>query len=495
MNFDRISHPITNTSFQKSLNRLFPEKRGIVPHSTVQGFKKCGTNALVCQLSLGFLFVLLPIQAACAGIKIKLVAVNSAEDASKDYLIKYYLPKELKFEDVLDPGGLNLDYDTDQQAYYVSGTINLPPKGAKIIKIEVKDVWKVSKEEVESLKKQIDENLNRLQNTPNYEAGKDLKDILVKQLDNIAAQQEKFSGDTERRIGTYRSQADELKKIKDKIFSVEYWEGKKAQLELSRLDSPSPGKTVTMVLEVENPPGNEAKPIQQQHYLPPEVRPEDIIDPQGFEIRYDAEKKQSYLFKEEELQPGEKERYKIEIKDIWNIPEQTQKSLIEHAQKTSEEIKEYSYAKEYSNNVQVLVKDIEDSVGEIEKSQKEKKTVRGHIGAYHLNQKRLEQTVKDTKKLEDILALVRQKRLAELENSRVRNVLRKLQSLKGIAAIAKALFAEKPTAENAWRVIWMTIVFIAIFTIIHFSIWWQRSKKAEALKEIAEKKEAELKIK
>ena len=447
------------------------------------------------KLSLGFLFVFLPVQQAYAGIKINLVVVNAAEDESKDYSVKYYLPKELKSEDVVDPGGLNLDYDTDKQTYYVSGTINLAPKESRTIKIEVKDVWKVSQEEVESLKKQIEENLNRIQNTPNYETGKALKDALVKQLDNIMTQQESFSGDTERRIEAYRSHVDELKKIKNKIFSVEYWEGKTAQLELSQLAAQNQGKTVKMILEVENPQGNEAKSIKHRHYLPPEVKPEDIIDTQGFEMRYDAEKKQPYLAKEEELQPGEKKRYEIEIKDVWNIPEPSQKSLIEHAQDISEEIGKYSYGKEYLNNIQTLVKDIEDSVGEIEKSQKAEKTVRQHIGIYRLNQKRLEQTREDIKKLEEILALVRQKRLEELENSRVRNILRKLQSLKGIEAISKALFGQKPSVENAWRVIWMTIAFIAIFTSIHFFIWWQRSKKAEALKEIEGTKEVEMKVK
>ena len=32
------------TSFQESLTYLFPEKRGIVPHSIGQEFMKCGTN-------------------------------------------------------------------------------------------------------------------------------------------------------------------------------------------------------------------------------------------------------------------------------------------------------------------------------------------------------------------------------------------------------------------------------------------------------------------
>lgn len=448
------------------------------------------------KLSLGFVFVFFPIQEAFAGIKINLVVVNAA-DESKDYPVKYYLPPEIKFDDVLDPAGLNLDYDTDKQAYYVSGTINFAPKESKTIKIEVKDVWKISKDDVESLKKQIDENLNRLQNTPNYETGKSFKETLVKQLDDIMAQQESLSGDPERRIEIYRSHKEELKKIKDKVFSVDYWEGNKAQLELSKIESQNQQKTVKMVIEVENPQGDEPKSIKHEHPLPAEVKPEDIIDLQGFEIRYNAGEKRFYLFKEEEFQSGEKKSYKIEIKDVWNIPEPVQKSLVEHAKETSAEIEKYSFGKEYLNNVQTLVKEVEETLGDIKKTQDEKKTVSQHIGTYRFNQKRLGQTQENIKKLENILALVRQKRLEELENSRVKNILQKLQSFKGIEAISKALFGQKPDVGSTWRFIWMMIVFIAIFTSVHFFIWWQRSQasKAEELKEIKEAKEAQIKIK
>ena len=93
--------------------------------------------------------------------------------------------------------------------------------------------------------------------------------------------------------------------------------------------------------------------------------------------------------------------------------------------------------------------------------------------------------------------MVRQKRLEELENSRVKNILQKLQSFKGIEAISKALFGQKPDVGNTWRFIWMTISFIAIFTSIHFLIWWQRSQasKTVELKEIKEAKETEIKTK
>ena len=426
-----------------------------------------------------------------AGLKINLVAVNASQDQSKDYPIKYYLPRELKPEDILDPGGLTLDYDPDKQLYYVSGTITLTPKESKTIKIDVNDVWKISKDQVDAFKKQIDENLARIENTANYETGKTLKASLEKQLDNILAEQENFSGNIERRIEGYRSHVDEMKSIKDKIFSVEYWEGKTTRTVKQPTES---GKTVKFMVDVENPRENEAKSIKQQHYLPSEIKPEDIVDAKGFEVRYDAEKKQSYLAKEEDFAPGEKKHYEIEIRDVWTVAQEAQKSMGDRAKDAYSEIEKSNYGKEYMNSAKSLLQEVDSSVEEIEKLQSEKKSVKQHIGAYRVNQKRLEQAEEDIKRLESILALVRQKRLEELEKSKVRNVLQKLQSLKGIESVSKAVFGQKPTIGTTWRTIGLTIIFIAIYTVIHFLIWWQRSKAAK-LKELERLKTAKVEAK
>ena len=436
------------------------------------------------------LFILIStIQIAEAALKINIVAVNATDDASKDYPVKYYLPKELKPDDIIDAGGLTVEYDPDKQMYFAGGTLTLGPKESRTIKIQVNDVWKISSSDVESLKKQIDEDLARVQNTPNYESGKALKDSLVKQLDSILAEQEAFSGNVERRIEAYRSHVDQLGVIKEKVFSVEFWEGKKVTETQKPAEEEEKGKFVRLVIEVENPQENETKSIKHQHYLPKEIKAEDIVDMQGFEVRYDDDKKQSYLVKEEEFKPGEKKRYEIEIKDVWEVSQQDQKDLNERAKSAFAEIKKSPYGKEYMNNANTLLSTIDENITSIDKLQKEKTTVKEHIGAYRVNEERLKATDEDLKKLERILALVREKRLEELEKSRVKNVLQRMQALKGIESVSKAIFGQKPTNNNTWRIIWITLGFIAVFTAIHFFTWWQRSQAAK-LKEAQGAKQA-----
>ena len=92
----------------------------------------------------------------------------------------------------------------------------------------------------------------------------------------------------------------------------------------------------------------------------------------------------------------------------------------------------------------------------------------------------------DVKKLERILALVRAKRLEELERSRVKNVLKELRALDGVAKVAEAVFGRKLSVDRTWKLIWGTLIFVGIFTTIHFLTWLQRSREARR-KETAEK--------
>ncbi len=438
------------------------------------------TAWIICVISSGNVY---------AGLFIKLVAVNASADQSKDYQLKYYLPKELKPEDVLDLGGMEIDYDIDKQSYFVYGTIPLEPKESKTISVEVKDVWKISNKTVEAIKKQIDENVTRLQSTDRAEAANTLKEGLMKNLNKIVAQQENYSENIERRIEEYRANAQQLNEIKDTVSSVEYWDGQKVSSPKTSITSDKVGKTVKLVIDVENPNKDAAKVITQKHYLPKEIRAEDVIDSQGFDIRYDEEKQQSYLSKEEEFQPGESKHYEIQIKDIWHIPNENLENMQQRAQSTFAEIEKSEFGKEYLNNADGLLGEIKKNLGDIQTLQKEKKTMKQHIGAFRVNQERYGNTEADIDRLERILAMVRQKRLEQLEKSRVKNILQKLKSLKGIEQISKAVFGQKISVSTTWKIIWGTLIFIAIFTAIHFITWWQRSQAAK-LKELEKAKAA-----
>ncbi len=402
-----------------------------------------------------------------AAMYINLVAVNPSSTQSRQLPITYYFPKELKPDDVQDAAGLDVDYDIDQACYFVHGVITMLPKESRVIKIQVRDVWYITQQEVDVLRKQMGENLDRVQGTPYDEASMGLHDKLIGQLDYVLAQQENFSGNVERRIEEYRAHVELLNEIRNTTFSIEHWEDQHVKVpEIIE-------KTVTFIIEVENPK-NEAKAYKQQHYLPAEVKSEHIVNKEGFEVRFDEAKQQSYLFKEEEFLPNEKERYEIEIIDIWRVTQDKLDNLRERSQTAYKGVEKSKYAE----SAKYLFDSVIANLDKIETSQSQKQNMKEHIGAFRTNKVVYQATEEDVLRLEKILALVKAKKLEEMEKTRVKNVLRKIRELQGIQKISETVFGKDISIEKMWRMIWATLVFVGVFTAIHFFTWLKRSRDA-----------------
>lgn len=420
---------------------------------------------LVASFFVGFLIGLAFSLAYAAGVNINLVVANGSTAETKTLPIKYYLPKELHEEDILNSAGLRVDYDIDKSVYYVSGSAELKPKESKTFKIEVKDVWHIDPQEVEILKTRIDQNLAQLQGTTFYDSGTILRNNMTSRIDRILGQQVSYSDNVERRIEEYRSHVDMLEEIRRNAFSPEYLKS------TVTVEEEEATRTVKFVIEVKNA-SDKAKKLKQKHYLPKEVRSENIVDAQGFDVRFDEEKQQSYLFKEDDFKANEAKRYEIEIKDIWNISENKIALLEKRADTAFNGVKD----SEYKESASFLTDQIKARVEEIKNSQKDKSDMAKYVGAYRANKGRYAQNEEDILKLEKMLAAVQAKKLAELENSKVANVLQKLTALRGITALSKAIFGKKPSVTTTWKVIWGILAFVGFFTALHFFTWWKKSQ-------------------
>jgi hypothetical protein len=187
-----------------------------------------------------------------------------------------------------------------------------------------------------------------------------------------------------------------------------------------------------------------------------------------------------YLSREEILKPQEKKRYQIGIIDVWSIPQEK----IEDLKDRTREAYKLLEKTEYANTADYLVKNIKENLTKIEDSQAVKKPIKEHISAFRFNEKYYESAEKDVKALEDLVRAVRE----HLERSPLKNVLQKITLLNTLAAIAAAIFGEKPLITSFWKIIMGIIAFVAFLTIIHFTVWAKRSKgvKNEDLSEPSE---------
>lgn len=400
---------------------------------------------------------------------INLIAVNASSEEQKEKDIKYYMPEELQPEDMLELGDLTLDYDVDKRSYFVHGEFLFEPQESRTFKLKVKDVWRIQKEEIDILKNQLEENLEILVDHESYPYAQRVCERFQERLDYIMAQQTQYSDNIGRRIEEYRAYKKELDKLRASIYSANFLKYQaKALDEVANIQ-----KSIKFVVEVKNPSLTKGRTLVHKHYLPEEIRAEHILDKHGFDVRFDEEKGKTYLTKEEEFNAGEVKKYEFIIKDIWQFASVKLENLADRAAVVLGELEGSMYeesAKFLIDKVLTVIDLIKDSLDV------EQPSIKSHIGIYRVNVKRFQKAVDNFKKVEQMLARVREKKLEDLESGKVKNILQKLKGLRGIAALSEALFKKQISVTMTWRIIMGAIIFVASFSTLHFIIWARRSK-------------------
>jgi hypothetical protein len=393
-----------------------------------------------------------------ADVIINVLAINGAPE-KRETPIRFVLPPDLKAEDIADTDGLTLQYDVNEGAYVAQGSVALEPKATKAFRIKVHDVWKITPQDVDALKKQVDEAYDKLGKVGDQDKTDKLRRQLLDRLDFVVAQQTANTDTVEKRIDNFRIYEDRLNDIKRDALSVDYWRSNPDE-------SAQPTKLVRMVIEVENSSG-QAQKIEEKQYLPAEVKPEYLVNREDFEVKFDEEKQKPYLFKEEELTPGQKKRYEVTIKDVWYIHQNEIDYLKQRAKYALDFLKDSRFEK----TAQYLYDRSGEKLSSIEASQQVQREIYEHISAFRLNMRVFESSRKDVEDLEKLVAIYRE----ELEKTKVKNVLQKVKSLKGVAEVSDNLFKKKPKMNTTWQMIGWILLFVGVYTIVHFAIWGIRS--------------------
>lgn len=150
-------------------------------------------------------------------IVIKTLVTNPSNLISQEVPLKYYLPKELKKEDILDvDSGAEVKYDTDKDQLFVEASFNLKPGESRTIKVRVEDVWVISESEIDSLKKQAEDLVKTLEKTSFYAQGITLKSDIDVSLEKVRSLS-KDSLTPESKIKSFREANLELVSVQEKI--------------------------------------------------------------------------------------------------------------------------------------------------------------------------------------------------------------------------------------------------------------------------------------
>ncbi|MDP2585471.1 MAG: SH3 domain-containing protein [Candidatus Levybacteria bacterium] len=189
-----------NSSLEKELKNKSYFVMGIISANKKLLARKTGLTLTSTWLELG-------------SIVFKTLVTNPSTLISQKAALKYYLPPEIKKEDIIeaDPG-LTVGYDMEKNQYYVSGEFLLAPSETQTVSVRTQDIWVISKEKIDSLRKQAEELSRPLEKTSYFAQGVTIKSDIDVSLDKVVDLM-KSNGTPEAKIRAFREAEIEMKAI------------------------------------------------------------------------------------------------------------------------------------------------------------------------------------------------------------------------------------------------------------------------------------------
>ena len=152
-----------------------------------------------------------------AAIVLKVISINPSKTKTQKAAIKSYLPKEIKPEDVINKGELEIAYDNQQGCYFVFGEVELKPGESLVQDVEIKDIWLIPFSELEVLKAEMAKIAGMLKNTDYADRIAFLKESVDSKIDQIAAGQKNPALSPDRHISDYRDSLKVMESVKSDL--------------------------------------------------------------------------------------------------------------------------------------------------------------------------------------------------------------------------------------------------------------------------------------
>jgi hypothetical protein len=188
-------------------------------------------------------------------VKFRIAAVNPSKLRTQKIQVKNYLPEEVRPKDILDLGGLELEYDSEKSIYYVYRTdIELNPSEVRVFEVHVEDIWIMPQDKLSELKNRTEAILAKLEKTDYYAKAKEIADTIYSRLDEIAKSQVDDSVSRQQHIGVYRQNLVTVQQVKEDIARLEKLLATAGgpvspdMLTRSRIKADEPSKSMTWIV-------------------------------------------------------------------------------------------------------------------------------------------------------------------------------------------------------------------------------------------------------
>lgn len=147
------------------------------------------------------------------------------------------------------------------------------------------------------------------------------------------------------------------------------------------------GDTLRLRIRAINPSNSNAQPVEIRSDLPRGVKPDDVLDPAGLEVRYDVKRDLYYVYGDMELAPTNVRTFDIVLRDVWQLSPDEVRRMAELAERRRQQLTDTDFD-ETAARLQVS---IESAAEQILRRQEENAIGRvrpvEHIRAYELNEK------------------------------------------------------------------------------------------------------------
>lgn len=386
-------------------------------------------------------------QLALAGesVVMSLMAQNDSSDPQETPLIQY-LPPELAKEDVLDAAGLQIRYDDKRSALFLYGDISLAPKENKKFRVIVRDIWQIPQADLDFLKKEAKSRLDYLQETDDQAAGQALYDQIMKELAGIeTAQAEEMN--IPQRIEMHRLANEKMTQIRHQVTVMSDFVKQARWLR----ETGDAAGTVKMAIQIKNPLSDALEAQKIIRYLPRGVRPEDVLDAQGFEVKFDPERQLYYLYREMDLKPSETLSATIVFKNAWKIPIEKLDQLVKTAQEFQTRLK----GTQYEETGTKIFAELERLTAQIKELQAKAETPADMIANFSLNLTRFNAVEDGVDKLKELVE--------EIEHPVPQT-------------LPYYIKPATPDVSTTWKIIYGFIGFLSVIGFMFYALWWGQSK-------------------
>jgi len=193
--------------------------------------------------------------AQAASVRFKIIAANPSNVRKQRVPIKVYLPEEVKPQDIIDLGGMQIEFDAERSLYYVfRNDIILQAQEVRQFEVEINDIWLIPEDDIDTTAKKVDYLLKAFEGSEYEEQMKALAKEFETLADEIIKTQADETLSRSQHIGAYRTNVAALGHLKEKllemerILKLEQGPLTPKMLTKTRFKTDSPTKTATWIV-------------------------------------------------------------------------------------------------------------------------------------------------------------------------------------------------------------------------------------------------------